>query len=420
MHILIITDRFYPEITAPSFRILEHSRKWIELGNEVTVVTCAPNFPRGELFPGYRNALYQEEIIEGIRVIRLFSYMAPNEKLVRRVLDYASFMVSAILQSFRFPGFDLILATSPPLFVPMAGCVISRLLDRPWIFELRDLWPDSIKAVGALNGGIVSFTEKIELFLYRNSDHVISLTHSFKENLVSRGIPAEKITVVENAVDTDFFHPTNVKLDARAALGVNGKDFLAGYIGTVGMAHGIETIVHAASLCKDHEHLKFLIMGEGAERARIQELTNANGLKNVIIRDFIPREQMPSYLSCLDAFLVHLRPDPIFRTVIPSKIFEAMAMEVPIIHAVEGESACLVEDAGAGVCIPSGNAEKLAAEVIGLSAQKDRLTQMGRRGREVAKEKYSREVKARDALKCMELLLEKRSQQKHADAECEK
>jgi glycosyltransferase involved in cell wall biosynthesis len=346
--------------------------------------------------------------------------MAPNEKLVRRVLDYASFMVSAILQSFRFPTFDLILATSPPLFVPMAGCIISKLLDRPWIFELRDLWPDSIKAVGALNGGIVSFTEKIELFLYRNADHVISLTHSFKENLVSRGIPAEKITIVENAVDTDFFDPTNVKSDARGALGMNGRDFLAGYIGTVGMAHGIETIVQAASLCREHEHLKFLIMGEGAERGRIQELVNTNGLNNVIIRDFIPRDLMPAYLASLDAFLVHLRPDPIFRTVIPSKIFEAMAMEVPIIHAVEGESACLVEDAGAGICIPSGDAEKLAEEVVGLSAQKDRLLQMGKRGREVAKQKYSRDVKARDALECMQLLLKRKSELKDADFQFEK
>lgn len=405
--VLVITDRFIPEIAAPSFRIMDHAKIWRELGHEVVVLTCVPNFPKGRVFPGYKNGIWQEEKIDGIRVIRVLSYMAANEGLFRRTLDNASFMLSAILQSPRLPQCEVILATSPPLFVAVAGCVIARVMRCPWIFEVRDLWPASIKAVGALNGRMLSVLEMLELYLYRDATHIITLTHSFKEDLCRRHISGEKITTVENGVDTQFFSPANVKLDARARLGVPTNAFLVGYIGTVGMAHGVETIVHAAALCKHHEHVMFVVIGEGAERDRIANLAQENGLKNLVIRDFVPHEMMPSYLGCLDAFIVHLRPDPVFRTVIPSKIFEASAMQVPILHAVEGESAGIIRAAGAGVCIPSGDARRMAETVVALSCQTERLKEMGRKGRETVKLKYSRTAKAKEALKCLEAVVRK-------------
>jgi glycosyltransferase involved in cell wall biosynthesis len=401
MHILLLTDRFIPEIAAPSFRGIEHARIWVSLGHQVTVVTCFPNFPHGKVFPGYKNRFFQEEWIDGIRVIRLWSYMAENSGFMRRIVDNASFMCSAVLQSSRYGAFDVILATSPPLFVPMAGYMISKLFRRPWVFELRDLWPASIRAVGAMNGRIPDLLERLELFLYRKSDRIISLTHAFKTDLINRGIQPDKIDIVENGVNEALFNPGNVTFDARKVMGINNEDFLAGYIGTTGMAHGLETILEAADLCREKDSIKFLIMGEGAERSRLGALAKSKELTNVIFKDFAPHEEIPSYLAALDLFVVHLKPDPVFRTVIPSKIFEAMAMGTPLLHAVDGESAEIVKKSGAGVCIPSGDVYKMAEAILELSKQLMKLEQMTQRGPVVIRKKYSRDLKAKAALRTM-------------------
>lgn len=398
MHILVLTDRFIPEIAAPSFRVMDHAKIWVSLGHEVTVVTCVPNFPHGNVFAGYKNKLFQEEWIDGIRVVRLWSYMAENSGFMKRILDYASFMVSAVVQCRRFSSFDVILATSPPLFVPVAGYMIAKLYGRPWVFELRDLWPASIAAVGAMNGRTLALLEKLELFLYRRADRIISLTNSFKTNLTSRGISADKIDVIQNGVDTSFFSSENVRFDARNVLGVEKEVFLAGYIGTTGMAHGLETFVEAADLCRSNESIKFLLMGEGAERLRLEALAKSKRLSNIIFRDFMPHEEIPSYLAALNLFIVHLKPDPVFRTVIPSKIFEAMAMEIPLLHAVEGESAMLVSETGAGICIPAGEAQEMAGAIIDLFEHPEITREMARRGRTAVKGEYSRQTKALAAI----------------------
>ena len=164
------------------------------------------------------------------------------------------------------------------------------------------------------------------------------------------------------------------------------------------MAHGLETVLEAADLCRENDSIKFLIMGEGAERSRLEGLAQSRKLTNVIFKDFVPHEEMPSYLAALDLFVVHLKPDPVFRTVIPSKIFEAMAMGTPLLHAVEGESAEIVKNSGAGVCIPSGDVYSMAEAIVDLSKQPAKLQQMARRGPAAVKKEYSRDLKARAAL----------------------
>jgi colanic acid biosynthesis glycosyl transferase WcaI len=220
------------------------------------------------------------------------------------------------------------------------------------------------------------------------------LTHSFRENLVTRGVPTEKIDVVENGIDEELFCKERAAGNAREAMEIEDNKFLAGYIGTVGMAHGLETLVEAAELCKDHSHIQFLIIGEGAERAKLEMLASKKGLSNITFMDFVPRDQMPSYLASLDVFIVHLKSHPVFREVIPSKIFESMAMGIPLVHAVEGESAAIVEQSGSGICIPSGNALTLAQAVINLSADRERCANMGRLGRQFVTSNYSRRAKA--------------------------
>ena len=279
MHILVLSERYVPEITAPSFRVKDHAKAWLQQGHEVTVVTCAPNFPHGKVFEGYRNRPYQVDWVDGVRVVRVWSYMAENKGTLKRTLDYLSYMFATILFFWRYPKFDVLVATSPPLFVGVAGWVVARLRRRRWVFEVRDLWPASIKAVGASDSWLLTFFEKLELFLYRRADRIVVLTPAFRDDLISRGIDDGKIDVVTNGVDTDVFDTLNVQFDARERLGVEADDFLVGYLGTVGMAHGLETVLDAAELCQSESRIRFLIMGEGAERARLEEDARKRGLQ---------------------------------------------------------------------------------------------------------------------------------------------
>ena len=403
MRILILVDRFWPEIGAPAFRTLEHARVWAQLGHEITVVTCVPNHPRGRPFDGYRNLAFQEESKDGLRVIRLGTYMTRNEGVLKRTIDYASFTASVAVQARRLPDADVILATSPTFFTAIAGWLLSILKSRPWVFELRDLWPASIRAVGASRSGALAWVEAFELFLYRKADRILSVTHSFRDDLTGRGIDPAKIDVVTNGVDPEEFGPQAATFDARVALGVPPGAILAGYIGTVGMAHGLETVVEAAELARDRDDLRFVIIGEGAERARVEADARRRGLSNLIFRDFVPHEQVPSYLAALDVSIVHLRPDPVFRTVIPSKIFESMALGVPIVMAVQGESAEIVRRAGAGVCIASGDARAMLDAVASLASDPAARERLGANGREAIRTTYGRRPLAIAALRTLQL-----------------
>ncbi len=407
MRILVLTDRFVPEITAVSARTMDHAQEWLKAGHDVTVVTCAPNFPQGKVFEGYKNRLYQTEWIDGVRVVRIWSYMTANEGTLKRILDYVSFMMSAAFFFWRYPKFDIILATSPPLFVPLGGYLLSRLRRRPWVFEIRDLWPATIAAVGAGGGKgrAFKFLTKLEMFLYRKADRLIPLTDAFKEELIERGIAAQKQDVVTNGVDMEQFSRDNIPIDVRERLGINPNVFLAGYVGTTGLCQGLETIIDAAELLKDEADVHIMILGEGAERAGLEAEAKRRGLERVIFHDFVSREEVCCYVGALDASIIHLRPHPLFKSVIPSKIFENMAMGVPMIHAVEGISAGIVEHAGAGICIPSGDPQAMADAVMTLKRDPGTLKQMREQGMEAAVKHYSRDVKAREVIRSLETTL---------------
>lgn len=406
MHILVLADRFTPEVTAVSVRTHAHAKYWLEQGHEVSIVTCAPNFPKGEVFEGYENKWYQEEMVDGIRVIRLGTYMSANEGMFKRTLDYLSFTFSAILQCRKFPDYDVMIATSPPIFVAMAGSIIGWLKRKPWVFEVRDLWPASIAAVGVSKSPLLALVEKYELFLYRHAARVIVLTHSFKRDLTSRGIDPDKVFVVTNGIEVEKFQRPDDIAEARADIGVPEDKFLAGYIGTTGMAHGLETILEAADLCRDDDRIRFLIMGEGAKRAELEAKAAEMQLPNLLFKNFVPHDRVMSYLSAMDMSIVHLKPDPVFKTVIPSKIFEAMALGVPSVHAVEGESAEIVETAGAGVCVPSGDAQAIADAVRRLSQDPDTLRQMAEAGQRVAQTQYDRRALAAKITEVLEPITE--------------
>lgn len=397
----MLTDRYWPEIAAPSFRLHAHARVWVEEGHDVTVVTTVPNAPRGIPFAGYRNRPWQTEHHEGVRILRLGSYMARNQGILRRSVDYASFAAAAVVAAPLLPPFDVLLASSPPFTVAAAGHAVARLRRRPWVFEVRDLWPASIRAVGIVRGTrsrVLDALERTELRLYREARRVLVVTRSFRDDLVGRGVDPRKVDVVTNGVDPDVFDRARVSADARHELGLPRDAFVVGYVGTVGMAHGLGALLDAAERLRHQAGLHWLILGEGADRAALQANAVARGLHQVHFHDFVPHERVPAVLAALDLSLVHLKAEPLFRTVIPSKIFEAMAMGVPLLMAVEGESAEIVADADSGLIVPPGDAAALASAVMKLRADPEARARMSQNGARLARERYGRRPLALAAL----------------------
>ena len=374
VHVLFLTDNFPPEVNAPASRTFEHCREWVKAGHRVTVITCAPNFPKGKVFDGYRNKLWQRETMEGIEVVRVWSYITANEGFVRRILDYQSYMVSAIVASLFVRKVDLIVGTSPQFFTACAAYVASRLKFRPYIFELRDLWPETIKAVGAMkNARAIELLEKLELFLYRKSATVISVTKSFKKNLISRGIDGSKIEIVTNGVDISQFTPRPKDAALTKELGLEGK-FVAGYIGTHGLCHGLETLVTAAERLRG-TGIVFLFLGDGARKQFLRDMAAEKKLDNVVFIDSVPKAEVPRYWSILDVSVIHLQKAELFTTVIPSKLFESMGMGLPVLHGVEGESADIVRDEHAGIPFEPENVDELVAALRRLKENPSELEQ---------------------------------------------
>ena len=374
MHILFLTDNFPPEVNAPASRTFEHCREWVREGHRVTVVTGAPNFPAGKVYPGYRNRLWQTEDMEGIRVVRVWTYITANAGFGRRILDYVSFMVAAIVASPRVRGVDLIVATSPQFFSPCAAFVISRLKRVPFVFELRDFWPESIKAVGAMRDSwVIRGLERIEMFLYRQAARIVVVSPAFKTRLIERGIEPDKIDIVTNGVDLANFRPLARDADLARALSLEGC-FVAGYIGTHGMAHALETLLEAAERLAgmpEGKDIRLLFLGDGARKEALVNLAAERGLGNVIFLDSVAKAEVPRYWSLLDVAVIHLRKTELFGLVIPSKLFECMGMGIPVLHGVMGESATIVEREGIGLVFEPENADRLVEDLLRLRRDPD-------------------------------------------------
>lgn len=402
MHILFLSHYFPPEVNAPASRTFEHCRQWVRDGHRVTVVTCAPNHPRGQVYPGYRNRLFTREEKDGITIVRVWTYVTANEGFLKRTLNYLSYMAAAIVTAPFLQKADVVISTSPQFFNGLAGYVVSRMKRTPWVLEIRDLWPESILAVGAIkNRFIIHLLEWLELFAYRQADRIVPVTDAFQRYIEGKGIPKEKITVIKNGADLTLYKPVTGTNRLAESLGVQGK-FVAAYLGTHGMAHRLETILYAAQRLREYPNIVLILAGEGAERQRLAALRNELGLDNVLMLDQQPKEQMPWLWALADVSLILLKKSDLFKTVIPSKIFESMAMEKPIILGVEGESAELLRAADAGYCIEPENDRELAARLLELQADRDLRHKLGTKGRMHVVNYYDRIKLARCFIELLE------------------
>ena len=384
MHILFLSDNFPPEVNAPASRTYEHCRLWAQAGHQVTVITCAPNFPKGQLFPGHKNALWQTEMMDGIRVVRVWSYITAETGMRARFMDYNSYVVMAGVASLFVGRVNVVVGTSPQFFTAIGAWIIGMVKRSPWVFELRDIWPESIKAVGEMQNAprALRWLENIELFLYRRASRIVSVTHSFRRSLGARGIDMGKIDVVTNGVDVSRFKPRAKDEDLLRQLGLQGR-FVAGYIGTHGMAHALETLLLAAQQVKalpGGEDFRFLFLGDGTRKEALKQQAHEMGLDNVVFVDSVPKEEVVRYWSLLDVSIIHLRRTELFTTVIPSKLFECMGMGLPVLHGVAGESAEIVEREGVGRVFEPENVGQLVDGLVALRgdpALRENLKQKG-------------------------------------------
>jgi len=362
MKILFITDNFPPEVNAPATRTYEHCIEWIKEGAEITVITCAPNFPQGKVYKGFKNKLYQKSDLDGITVIRVWSYISSNKGFTKRILDYFSFALTSFIVGL-FQKFDVVIATSPQFFTTWSASSLSFFKQKPWIFELRDLWPESINSVGAIKQKkIIKLLEKIEIFLYHDATIIVPVTNAFKTNLTKRGIPPEKIHVVTNGSNMELFKQeiNNNILIKKLKL---EEKFVVGYIGTHGMAHSLDFIIHAISKIEDNS-IHFLFIGDGAMKEPIQKLAKELKLQNITFLDPIQKEEVPQYLSIIDVSLAPLKKSDTFKSVIPSKIFEAAAMKKPILLGVEGQAQEIIEEFKSGLCFEPENEEDFIQKLM--------------------------------------------------------
>jgi len=369
MHILFLTDNFPPETNAPATRTFEHARRWVEAGHLVTVITCFPNFPEGELLSGYKNKWYQTENMHGIRVVRVKTYIAENARLIRRTLDYISFMISGSIAAVFQKKPDVIVATSPQFF-----CALKR---KPFVLEIRDMWPASIVAVGVMEDSIfIRVMSKIEGYLYKKATSIVVVTNSFKKEIAARGISPSKIHVVLNGVDHSLFSPREKNTEITRKYQLENK-FVIGYIGTHGLAHDLPNVLKAIEGLTDLAEVKFIFAGAGAQRQLVEDIVHEKRLHNVELVPQQPRERIPELMSVCTVCLVPLRNSEVFASVIPSKIFECFAMGVPMIMALpRGEATSILESAGAGIIVTPENPEQLSNAIRELHTDRAQVSKM--------------------------------------------
>ncbi len=398
MKILFLSDNFPPERNAPASRTYEHAIRWVQAGHEVTVITTAPNFPEGELLNGYRNRWYSKETQDGIKVIRVKSYMTANDGFLRRTLDYMSFMVSGGMAALFQPRPDVLVSTSPQFFCAVAGWFVSRVRKLPWVFELRDLWPSAIVAVGVMRkGATIRMLERLELAMYRAADLIVAVTQGLKDDLVARKIEAGKIVLVRNGVDQFLYSPRPKDEVLLDQFNLRGK-FVVGFLGTMGMAAGLEKVMISAEALKDRPDIVLLFAGPGSQRKTLERKVRERGLSNVRMIPAQSKEMMPRIWSVLDLSLSVTRDEPLFLYTVSSKNYEAMAMGLPILMSMpDGECAEIVRNAGAGVLVPAEDPAALASAIRKLADSPADCARMGKAALAAAP-RFTREKSAEQML----------------------
>ena len=428
MRILFFSHYYSPEGNAPATRVSALAERWAAAGHEVTVVTCAPNVPNGVVYEGYRNRK-MVETLHGVKVMRVKTYIAANKGAVKRMLNFVSYFFSALWTALRLPKPDVAVATSPQIFCGYAGVWYKRLRRVPLVMEIRDIWPESMGAVGANIPRLAYWVlERIERAMYKACVRLVTVGEGYRVRLVEKGVPEDKVSIVMNGTDLSVYKPGPKNEELLEKYGLTGK-FVVSYIGTVGMACGLEVVLEAAEMLdkggaqpsatagadaqeRFPPKVVFVIVGDGAHRANLEAETKKRGLTNVVFTGRQPKESMPDWINSSDASLVHLKKAELFTTVMPSKIFESAGCKKPIIMGVDGFAKKLVMDARAGLDMKPEDAESLVACVQRLVDDSDLCRQLGENAYNNIAKVHNRDQQAEDYLAILKMVQVERQKMK--------
>lgn len=396
MRILFLTQYCPPEVGAPQNRIFEFAKQLKKFGHEVTILTAMPNYPKGEIFDGYKGKKIMVEEIDNIKIVRTSIYATKDKSFTKRLRNYLSFTFSSLFTGSRYiDKQDVIITESPPLFLGWSGYVLSKIKGAKFIFNISDLWPESAVKLGVLhNKLLIKASTWLEEFCYRKAAAVTGQTKGIVENIVSRGFDRNKVHLITNGVDTEFFKKGNRSEAFRKEVGIENK-FAICYAGIHGIAQGLEVVINAAEILKNEKNIQFVFIGDGPEKTKLIDLTDKKKLSNVTFLPVQPKKKMPEIIASMDATVIPLKKLDLFKGALPSKMFEALASELPIVLAVEGEAEELIKNAEAGIVVEPENEKEIARAVLELSMDTEQRNRFGANGRKYVIENYSRETIAR-------------------------
>ena len=391
MRILFFAQCFAPEDVSGAVLTSELAIDLKKGGHQVTFVTGAPNYPYGRVYPGYRNHIYQEEVLEGVRVVRIWSFISPRKSFWPRILHYGTFSLTALLGGLLAGKPDILMCYSPPLPLGLSVWLLSRIWNVPWVFQLEDLYPDAAVATGVLrNRYAIKFFEWMERFLYQRATHISLISEGFRRNLLDKGIPPDKISLIPVWADPNQVQPMPKENAFRKRYELAGR-FVVMYAGNIGITSCLEDVVEAAAILKEDQDIRFVIIGEGVKKDELQEDCRKRELHNIQFLPYQPREDFSETLAAADLNLATLNQNS-YLTSLPSKIFNIMASARPILVIAPAgcDLANLVSSSDCGVVIPPGDTQALAKAILTLKPQEYRLNEMGQSGRNLLLKKYSR------------------------------
>ena len=408
MNILYLSQYFPPEAGATQTRAYEMARNWVRQGHVVTMLTEFPNHPSGIIPPEYRGKLYEKDVLEGIEVIRVWVKASPRKNFANRMLFYLTYMLGASIAGLTLArqGYDLVYASSPPLFVGGAALFLSWARRLPLFFEVRDLWPESAVALGELtHPRAIALATHQEEACYARARLVVVVTQCILDRLLQRGYPHSKLTLIPNGANVEMFtFSPGGRAHLRQELNLGDK-FVAIYAGIHGVAQGLETVIDAARLLKNEPGIHFVLVGDGPRKASLLELADDLQLPNLSLLPEQPREAIVDYLSAADIALIPLRNLELFKGALPSKMFDAWACERPVLLNVDGEARQVMQQAGGGVFIPPEDPRALVDALLQLRQQPEACRQMGSSGRQYTMQHYSRQAQANKLAQLLEEVL---------------
>lgn len=392
MKILFLTQYCPPEVGAPQNRIFEFAKQLKSFGHEVTILTAMPNYPRGEVFEEYRGKKFVREELDGINIVRTRIYATKEKTFAKRLCNYLSFTFSSVFQGEKhIDKQDVIITESPPLFLGWSGYVLSKLKGAKFIFNVSDLWPESAIKLDMLHNKLfIKLSVWLEEFCYRKAAAVTGQTQGIVDNIVGRGFSKDKVHLITNGVNTEFYKKENYSEEFRNSIEAKDK-FVLCYAGIHGLAQGLEVIIEAMDILREYDKIKFVFIGDGPEKQKLIKMKEDKKLENITFLPLQPKSNMPKIIASMDATIIPLKKLELFKGALPSKMFEALSAQIPIILSAEGEAERLINSAQAGITVEPENPNKIAEAILKLYNDVEYRNKLGENGRKYVKENYSRE-----------------------------